>query len=285
MRNPPRLSSVPLGVLISIVPFTFSSFVGPAGADTSADCEAAFSAGTSRQLVYTTDPPTRLAFSGQTVRLSAAWDPSDWDSLATALACVRLDENTFDGALGTSQSGPVNGGSFEHSFTIPDFEQGTRLCTRIRLTGDPAGEATAGEWVSKMHCFEVDPGEDEAPPDDDDTTTPTTAAPSTTTTTAPAPASSSGDGDEPPAADAPQDSPSATPEAPPSPPFDSAGSVPPLGSGAPVFPRPAGPEAIPLLPATGSNASLDLVQMGQFCFFTGLGLLALFGRRRRRLTA
>lgn len=284
MRNPPRLSLVPLAVLVSIVPFTFSSFVGPAGADTAADCEAAFSAGTSSQLVYATDPATRLAYSGQTVRLSGSWDPSAWDSLASALACVRLDENTFDAALGTSQPGPANGGSFQHAFTIPDVGQGTRLCTRIRLTGDPAGEATAAEWVSKMHCYEVDHEEGEAPPsDDDDTTTPTTSAPATTSTTAPAPASSSGSGDDTPAGN-PSDSTPGTPEAPAMPPFDSAGSVPPPGSGAPVFPGPTNPEAIPLLPATG-NASLNLLQQGELCLFTGLGLLALFGRRRRRQTA
>jgi len=278
---------VPLAVLVSIVPFTFSSFVGPAGADTAADCEAAFSAGTSSQLIYATDPPTRLAFSGQNVRLSGSWDPAAWDSLGSALACVRLDENTFDGALGTSQPGPANAGSFEHSFTVPEVAQGTRLCTRIRLTGDPAGEATAAEWVSKMHCFEVDHEEAEAPPsdDDDDTTTPTTSAPSTTATTAPVPASSSGNGGDTPATGSPDTSTPAAPDAPAGPPFDSAGSVPPPGSGAPVFPGPTSPEAIPLLPATGSNASLDLAQAGQFCFFTGLGLLVLFGRRRRRQTA
>lgn len=280
MRNPPRLFSVPLAVLFSIVPFTFSPFVGPAGADTAADCEAAFSAGTSDQLVYATDPPTRLAYSGQTVRLSGSWDPAAWDDVASALACVRLDENTFDTALGSSQPGPASGGSFEHAFTIPEVAQGTRLCTRIRLNGDPGGEATAAEWVSKMHCFEVDHAEEEAPPpdDDDDTTTPTTSARPTTTTTAPAPgpAGSSGNGGDTPAAGTPP----VTPQ-PPAVPFDSAGSIPPPGSGAPFFPGPT-PEPIPLLPATGKNASADLARAGELSFFTGLGLLVLFGRRRRR---
>jgi hypothetical protein len=276
MRNPPRFALVPLAVLVSIVPFTFSSFVGPAGADTAADCEAAFSTSASRELTYTTDPPVRLAWVAQTVRLSGSWDPAAWDSLNSAAACVRLDEDTFDAALGTSQPAPANGGAFEHSFTIPDVAQGTRLCTRIRLDGDPAGEATEATWVSKMHCFEVDQQEAEATPSEDETT-PTTAAPSTTTSTAPTttPATSTATqgGDA---------------SAGNSPPFDRAGDVPPPGTGTDTGPPASGvpptPELLPLLPATGYG-SLDLLHYGELLFFTGLALLVLCGRPRRRQTA
>jgi hypothetical protein len=276
MRNPPRFALVPLAVLVSIVPFTFSSFVGPAGADTTADCEAAFSTSAASALTYTTDPAERLAYVGQTVRLSGSWDPAAWDSLSSAVACVRVDDD-FDDVLGASHIAPDNAGAFEHAFTIPDgVEPGTRLCTRIRLAGDPAGDVTDATWVSKMHCFEVDHHEEEAPPSEDDTTTPTTSAPAPTTTS-PA-ASTSTAGDDTPAVDTP---PSTVPA---SPPFDAAGDVPAPGAGSPTPAGPTTPEMLPLLPATG-YASLRLVHHGELLLFTGLALLALAGRPRRRQTA
>jgi hypothetical protein len=282
MRNPPRIALVPLGVLISIVPFTFSLFVGPAAADTVADCEAAFSAGPASGLTYTTNPGTRLAYVGQTVSLSGSWDPAAWDSLSSAVACVRVDDD-FDDVLGVATPTPDNAGAFEHSFTIPDsVEPGTRLCTRIRLAGDPAGEETEAVWASKMHCFEVDHHEAEAPPSGDDTT-PTTPAPATTTSTAPAAAagSSGATADETPPSPIP-----ASPEGGGSPvgtPFDSAGDVP--GPATSPFPSTgATPENLPLLPATGST-SIDLLHHGELLLFTGLALLILAGRPRRRPTA
>jgi hypothetical protein len=262
MRNPPRFASVPLAVLVSIVPFTFASFVGPAGADTASDCEAAFTSSPAAELTYTTDPVERLAWTGQTVHLSAGWDPSAWDSLTSAAACVRVDD-TFDDALGKVEAVPANGGAFDHSFAIPAVEQGTRLCTRMRLAGDPAGEATEGVWVSKTHCYEVDHEVAEETPADDTTPPATEQPPSTTTTTAPvaAPATSEGGG-----------SPVATP-------FDSAGGP----GGAPVSSAPTTPEVIPLLPATG-YASLRILHKGEALLFIGLGLLVLCGRPRRRRT-
>lgn len=135
-----RFAQVPLAVLILIAPFAFSSLVDPAGADTVADCEAAFSSPSSGELTYTTDTGIRLAYSGQTLSLSGGWDPAAWESLDLAVACIRLDDNTFDQALGTSQPIPANSGVFSHSFVIPQVAAGTRLCTRIGLIGDPVGE-------------------------------------------------------------------------------------------------------------------------------------------------
>jgi hypothetical protein len=277
MRIPPRLALVPLAVLVSIVPFTFSSFVGPAGADSVADCQTAFSSADTSQLVYTTDPPIRLAYTGQTVSLSATWDPAAWDSLSSAAACIRLDEDIFDEALGTSQASPTNGGAFGHSFVIPESIPGTRLCTRIRLAGDPAGEPTEAVWVSKMHCFEVDHDlEEETPPED------TTQPPATTATTVPtaSPATSEATPNETPAAETP-----ASPEGGGSPvgtPFDS----PATPAGGPGLPAGSTtPEAIPLLPATG-YASPWLLHQGMGLVLIGLGLLVIGGRsRRRRQTA
>ena len=289
MRNLPRFALVPLAVLVSTAPFALSSFVGPAVADTVSDCEAAFSSAADAQLVYTTDPAERLAYTGQTVRLSGAWDPAAWDSLSSAVACVRVNDS-IDEVLGASQPGPGNGGVFEHSFTIPDSVPGTRLCTRIRLAGDPAGDATEAVRVTKMHCFEIDHTEEEAPPSDEDTTTPTTpttptsSAPSTTTTTIPtaAPAASTGT----PRGDTPA---GGTPDAPFSP--DGGGSpvgtpvhtaeAPPASPGSPLDWPSSG--VVPLLPETGNgSASLALFRHGSRFFFTGLALLVAVGLPRRR---
>jgi hypothetical protein len=255
------------------------SLATAAGADTASDCEAAFSTAPDSGFTYTTDPPGRLAWVGQTVHLSGGWDTSAWDGLTSALACVRLDD-TFDDTLGTVQAAPANGGAFDHSFVIPDVDPGTRLCTRMRLAGDPAGEATEAVWVSKTHCFEVD-HEDEAAPPEEGTTPPVVEQPSTTTTTAPvaAPATSQGAPGETPAAETVGNPPAASEGggSPVESPFDSAG-----GASAPP-PVPSTPLALPELPATG-YASLRLFHQGEALLFTGLGLLVLGGRRRRRLS-
>jgi len=274
MRNLPRFALVPLAALFSALPLV--TLATAAGADTASDCAAAFSTAPDSQFSYTTDPPERLAWVGQTVQLSSRWDPAAWDGLTSAQACVRLDD-TFDDALGTVDAAPANGGAFEHSFTIPDVEPGAVLCTRMRLTGDPAGEATEGVWVSKTHCYEVDHDvAEETPPED--TTPPVIEQPSTTTTTAPvaAPATQGTPGGDTPAVDSPVSSEGGG--SPTETPFDSAGS--------PRPPAPAAsttPEVIPLLPATG-YASLGLLHRGEALLFIGLGLLVLGGRPRRRRT-
>jgi hypothetical protein len=278
MRNLPRFALVPLAVLISALPLV--SLATAAEADTASDCEAAFTTAPESGFTYTTDPPERLAWVGQTVHLSGGWDTAAWDSLTSAVACVRLDD-TFDDGLGTVQAAPANGGAFDHSFVIPDVDPGTRLCTRMRLAGDPAGEATEGVWVSKTHCFEVDHADAEETPPEDETTPPVAEQPSTTTTTAPAaPQANPGAGT--PAADIAANPPASSEGggSPVESPFDGAGQA-----GAPAPPVPSTPLALPELPATG-YASLRLFHQGEALSLTGLGLLVLGGRRRRRrLTA
>jgi len=283
MRNLPRFALVPLAVLISALPVV--ALVSPAGADTASDCDSAFTAAPAAGLSYATDPPERLAWTGQTVRLSAGWDPAAWDSLSSALACVRVDDVGDDG-LGAAEAAPGNAGAFDHTFTIPEVTAGTRLCTRIRLAGDPAGEATEAVWVSKTHCYEVD-HEDEAPPEDtatpDDTTPPSADQPSASTpaptapVTAPAP-SAGAPGADSPAGTAAGDTPAADtvagPEGsggPTGTPFDSAAAPPSVTNG----------EVIPQLPATG-YASLGLVHRGEVLAGIGLALLLLARRSRRQ---
>ncbi|MCA1843662.1 MAG: hypothetical protein LC792_10850 [Actinobacteria bacterium] len=281
MRNLPRFALVPLAVLISALPLV-GLLASPAVADSAADCDAAFGTAPAGELTYVTDPPQRLAWTGQTVRLSAGWDPASWDSLSSAVACVSVDD-VHDDALGTSQSAPPDTGTFEHAFTIPEVAAGTRLCTRIRLAGDPAGDATDAVWVSKEHCYEVDHEVEEESTPPDTTEAPPTSSSSTTTTTvpvaAPAEATSTPGGDTPAIE---------SPEAPASPagsggpvetPFDTAGTPNP-GVGSPHA-APSTPEGIPLLPATG-YASVSLLHKGELFFFSGLALLVLFGFPRRR---
>jgi hypothetical protein len=288
MRNLPRFALVPLAVLISAAPL--AALVSPAGADTASDCDSAFNAAPASGLSYATDPPERLAWTGQTVRLSAGWDPAAWDSLSSARACVEVDD-VGDGGLGAAYAAPENAGTFEHTFTIPEVAAGTRLCTRIRLTGDPAGEATEAVWVSRSHCFEVD--HDEAPPEDtpppEDTAPPAAEQPPagaqppgpTTDTTAPAaaPATSAGTAGDTPAPDTPAADTAAGPEGgggPVGTPFDSA--APPAAAAAPSVPN---GEVIPQLPATGF-ASLRLLHRGEFLLGAGLALLVLARQPRRR---
>ncbi len=302
MRHLPRFALVPLAALVSLAPFAVDAAVTRAGADTAADCASAFSAAPAAQLDYTTVPAARLAQIGQTVQLSGRWDPSAWDGLTSAVACVELN-GAFDDALGTVVAAPPDSGAFDHSFVVPaDVPDASTICARIRLAGDPAGPATEAVWVSKTHCFEIDTsGDDVAPPGD---TTPTTSpAPTSTTTTSPATMSATTPPVQPaivpgPGAETPPVSPT-TPAAGPAAP----GGFAPEGGGAapgtpveeaaapPATPSPAptqaagisSPAPVPTqaLPATGFT-SVPLLHAGERSLSIGLALLVLFGRPRRR---
>ena len=136
----------------------------------SSDCEAAFTSAADAQLVYTTDPAERLAYSGQTVRLSGSWDPAAWDSLSSAVACVRLDE-AFDDVLGASQPVPDEQRRLRtlvHDSRQRPGDQALHPHPPGRRSGRRGHRSRAG---TKMHCFEVDHLEDEAPPPTTRTTT------------------------------------------------------------------------------------------------------------------
>jgi len=278
-----------------MAPFAADAAGNLAGADTTSDCAAAFTAAPAAGLGYTTDPAARYALVGQTVSLSAAWDPSAWDSLTSATACVTLND-AADDVLGASQAAPADNGAFSHSFTIPqDVPDGSRLCTRIRLAGDPAGPETEAVWVSKTHCFEVDhevptttpPDTSPAPPVQPATSpgggssTPPTTTPSTPPTTAPAASGSTSPAAPPEAGTPGSDTGVFSPEgggAPPGTPVNqpAAGPTPPQAT---RYSTPATP--IPMLPATGSTP-LTPVRAATALFFFGLTLLVLFGLPRRR---
>jgi len=295
MRHLPRFALVPLAALVSLAPFAVDAVVARAGADTASDCAAAFAAAPASTLAYTTVPAARLAQPGQTVELSARWDPAAWDGLTSAEACVSLND-AFDDALGALEAAPADNGAFDHSFVVPqDVPDGSTICARIRLAGDPAGAATDAVWVTQTHCFEVDTSVDDvAPPGD---TTPTTSSPTTTSTTTSTtsppvqPAISPGPVSDTPPATAPPPGPG-SPEAfspggggaAPGAPVDRP-EVPPVGA-APAPPQTAatsatGPTPPPVLPATGFT-SVRLLHAGERSLSVGLALLVLFGRPRRR---
>jgi hypothetical protein len=262
-----------LAALVSLIPLGVVLGAGPAGADPVADCDATFSAPVDANLSYTTDPADRYARIGQTVRLSAGWDPAAWDNVTSAVACVRVND-AVDAALGGLEPRPANG-AYDHAFAIPDdVPEGTRLCTRIRLAGDPAGEATEAVSVSRTHCFEVDTAPDEElPPDSPPVPTPPSAEPAPVAPPANTSAATGSPVDAPvspeggaSAAGTPFNPPEATPAVAPFPPAGATAS-------APMY--------IPLLPETGSLASNGLLHAGEWSVSTGLALLVLFGRRRR----
>jgi hypothetical protein len=295
MRHLPRFALVPLAALVSIAPFAVDAVLARAGADTASDCAAAFTAAPESHLDYTTVPAARLAQIGQTIQLSGRWDPSGWDGLTSAVACVQLN-NAFDDALGSVVAAPADTGAFDHSFVVPqDVPDASVICARIRLAGDPAGPATEAVWVSKTHCFEIDTSVDDvAPPGD---TTPTTASTTTTTTTprvqpaiAPGPESAAPAPTTPPAGTTSTESGSPGAFSPegggtaPGTPIDEAAAPPVAAS--PASPQTAAtsstsPIRAPFLPATGFT-SAGLLHAGERSLSFGLALLVLFGRPRRR---
>ncbi len=295
-----RLALLSLAGLVAFGPLVIDGLVQPAGADTAGDCTAAFSSAPAASLSYTTDPPERYARMGQTVSLAAAWDPAAWDGLTAATACVQLNDSD-DAGLGATEATPADDGAFAHSFTIPsDIPEGSVLCARIRLAGDPAGPETEAVWVSKTHCFEVD--------HETETPTPEAMPPPPPLSLPPPPSSSPGTptpdttatpGASPTAAAPPAETPGAATAAPGSPglfspegggsapgtPFEEA--APPPTPGPPTPPSAAKasapPTPVPMLPATGWT---DLpAHAGAALFFFGLAFLVLCGRRPRRRAA
>lgn len=267
-----------LARLAPLVTIAGLGLAAPAGAalppedpDAVARCQAAFDAGTEPSLQLATDPPPRSDVRpGAEVRLAASWAAGSWDSLSSILACVRLFDHV-DPDLSTAEAVPVDDGSFEHRFAVPNgLFNGTVICTRIRLDGDPGGEAVAGTWVSKQACFEAHPEEPAAP-------APAPApppAPPATPGPAPAPAHPA-----PPATlVAPRIAPSppTADAAAPTPSTGLAGTLPTLPAPAPV-----GPGPVPLLelPRTGAAVG-PLVAAGLAVLGAGLPAVAL-GRRRR----
>jgi hypothetical protein len=294
MRHLPRFALVPLAALVSLAPFAVDAVAARAGADTASDCAAAFTAAPEANLAYTTVPAARLAQIGQRVELSARWDPAAWDGLTSAEACVQLN-GAGDDALGAAEPAPADSGAFDHSFVVPEaVPDGSTICARIRLAGDPAGPASDAVWVTKTHCFEIDTsGDDVAPPGDTTPTTSATTTSSTTTTTATTPpvqpAISPGSAPDTPAATTPG------PESPGVFSPEGGGTAPGTVVGQPAAPpaaaSPAPPQTeaassqapvpAPVLPATGS-ISTRLLHDGQWSLSVGLALLVLAGRPRRR---
>ncbi|HEY4409049.1 MAG TPA: hypothetical protein VGO87_04155 [Acidimicrobiia bacterium] len=275
---------MPLAALVVLTPFTIDAFTARAGADTASDCTAAFTTSPATQLSFTTDPPVRYATIGQTVSLSAGWDPAAWDSVTSAVACVQVNDAVND-VLGGSEAAPADSGAFTHSFTIPaDVPAGSVLCARIRLAGDPAGPETEAVWVSNTHCFEVDtettdttapeatpPVQPQIPPAGESSTT--TTAPATSGSDVSAPPSST-----PAAETGTPDTGIFSPEgggSPPGTPVDEAATPPEAAKSS--APRPA----VPMLPATGI-AARTAIHAGDALFFFGLAFVVLFGRPRRR---
>ena len=278
-----RLAVLPLAALLTgiaagLVPAT------PAGADVSPEmasaCQAAFSVPTTAEVQLVSDPPARSdARPGQPVRLDASWVPGTWESLSSVAACVRVNR-TVDPTLSSSESPALDDGAYGHAFTVPDgLFNGTAICTRIRLAGDPVGEATEAVWVSKQACFEVHPEEEAGP-----TPSPTTAPPA-----APAPAPAPAAPHPAPAPGAPAASSDQAPLPRPAPPAPTdrgtpeqeaagAGEIP--GTQVPEA-EGMGPVALPILPETGAD-SAGLARTGLLAVAAGVPVLACGRLRRRR---
>ena len=288
------LPRFPRFALVPLVPLMVTGFgvgwglAAPAGAEPTGDpvtdqCPSAFGSHTTSAISFTTDPPARSdARPGQAVKLDVAWAPEVWQSLSSVLVCVRV-AGAVDHDLSAAESPAVDDGAFHHGFAVPDgLLEGTAICTRAVVSGDPAGDATEASFVSRQACFEVHP-EDTTPP----------APPSTSPTTAPAPASTTASPPSapalPPAGSVSDDTPLPRPAAPADNvtegPVQSAagtGDAPAFPVAAPAPERAGGPTPLPILPETGfGKGGRGAAGLGFAAL--GLGLPALhFGRRRRR---
>lgn len=280
---PRSLALLPLTTLIASVSWAMPAFAD----DAPHVCEGVFDAPVSPDVSLVTDPPARSdARPGDVVRIDATWNPDGWDSLSSAAACVKVWK-TLDPALSKVETPITGAGAAHHEFTIAnDYFDGTAICTRYRLAGDPAGLETEAVRVSKQACVEVHP--EEAPDDTTPTTTtPTTSTPATTPTTT---------------VSTPTTAPRATPTKPaevpgPSPDMawpdlpleqslgnpSSPGVNPPTVEGSKTNP-PNRPIYLAELPRTGTSTTAPLGLYGGMTAAAGLAALALArlipGRRR-----
>jgi len=247
-----------------------SAALPPGDPDAVARCRAAFDAGTDSALQLVTNPAPRSDVApGAEVHLAAGWAAGNWEAVSSVLACVRLFDD-INGELSAAEAVPLDDGSFDHRFAVPDgLFAGTVICTRMRLDGDPVGEALSGSWVSKQACFEVHPEQTTPPPPT--STPPPPAVPSPAPVPAPPAAPSA------PAPVAPRVS--AEPAA-PTPSFGTPamGVVSPgLATVSPVPAPASGPVPLLELPRTGAGLG-PLAAAGLTALAAGLPALAL-GRR------
>ncbi|MGH9000345.1 MAG: LPXTG cell wall anchor domain-containing protein, partial [Acidimicrobiia bacterium] len=193
-------------------------------------------------------------------------------------ACVEVDRDV-DPAYGAAEEPGVNDGAFAHAFTVPEIVNGTVICARMTMAGDPTGPETSARWVSKQACFEGHPEQTEPPP-------PPTAGPviptTTTTTSAPAPASPT---TTPPTTvparqgETPRAAPPVTPRSNPTPAAPAQpGRVGDDTDDAPPLPVPVD---LPELPRTGAGTTAGLVTAG-LAALAGGALTRISVRRSRR---
>jgi LPXTG-motif cell wall-anchored protein len=263
----------------------------PSGAQTTGEvpvadpCVAVFADGasTNRNLQMQTNLPAQSEpAAGQEIRLDGIWGPTMWDSVTGLAACVEVADQV-DPNLGGVEEPPVNDGSFTHAFNVPSgLVDGTVICTRIRLAGDPAGEATTGQWISRQACFEV---HEPRPAPTPTTTPPTTAPPATSPTTTPpattpttaAPSSPTTMVANP--AGTPAPAPAVVPEGPAQSTVSfNAPDEPAVSAETPRPRRPTAPVKMPELPRTGAPIGA-LALAGAAAVASGLPLVLL--RRRR----
>ncbi|HLF40271.1 MAG TPA: hypothetical protein VI854_02235, partial [Acidimicrobiia bacterium] len=128
----------------------------PAGAQTVPEtagdvCDGVFDGPIASAFTLATDPPPRSdARPGQDIHLTGNWPVTEWESVTSLVSCIEIAKHV-DPSFTAADEPPANDGTFSRTFQVPeDLFNGTVICTRMRLAGDPTGEATEAVWIGKQ---------------------------------------------------------------------------------------------------------------------------------------
>ena len=157
------------------------------------DCNGVINGDAGGSLVKHTVPAGGTQVSpGDSIAVTATWDPTDWTSLNKIGDCMYIlrSGSVVSGptSVGFDDSPPPNSGSWiGPSYTVPTFayESGDQVCDRVGLSGTPSG-ANLATQKSATVCFPVQ-GESTTSSSTTSTTAGSTTTSSTTTSTTEAP--------------------------------------------------------------------------------------------------
>jgi hypothetical protein len=129
----------------SIALFQLQLAIGvTADAATNDSCNGAFQGSPAGSLALTASVPDHGTISaGQTIDITATWNPADWSGLDQFSDCFTIN-GTLDPSLTYEDKPPTNDGIDQYTFEVPaTLVDGNEVCVRARLSGQPVGGNTS----------------------------------------------------------------------------------------------------------------------------------------------
>jgi uncharacterized repeat protein (TIGR01451 family) len=118
-------------------------------------CTAAFQGNPGGSLtISATVPDGGTIQAGQSITITITWNTADWTDLDQFHSCFQLNGADVD-SLNFSEIPPTNDGFIQHTISVPNnVVDGDELCSRSRLSGQPASGNTTTQKSNKL-CWTV----------------------------------------------------------------------------------------------------------------------------------